>query len=323
MSRSGLSTSGLGRSGASRVILLAGSTASGKSALALVLARRTKGVIVNADSMQVYREAPIITAQPSADEQAEVAHRLYGHVSGSEAYSTGRYVDDMKGVLAELRASDRTAIIVGGTGLYFKALLEGLSPVPPIPPDIRARCRALAENQGVAAVRDAVATVDPEIAVRLDATDAQRLVRALEVFEATGRPLSDWQRVPGKPVVDGETALKLVVNRPRADLQARADARFDHMIAAGALVEMRAIAALDLARDLPLMRALGVRPLIDHLAGRLSLEAAIDDGKLETRQYIKRQQTWLKRHMMSWKIVTTQQMENIDAFIDALPQVGD
>lgn len=301
-----------------RIILLAGPTASGKSALALALAARVDGVIVNADSMQVYAEAPIMTAQPSAAEQAEAPHRLYGHVSGAEAYSTGRYIDDVSAVLVGIEAAGKTAIIVGGTGLYFKALLEGLSPVPPIPSEVRARCRALAETEGVAAVRDAVAKVDPEITARLDATDAQRLVRALEVFEATGRPLSEWQRSPGRRVIDGDGATKLVIDRPRADLQARADLRFDQMMAAGALDEMRMLAALALAPDLPLMRALGVRPLLEHLAGKLPREAAISAGKLETRQYIKRQQTWFKRHMMSWNAISAQQMKNIDPTIDVI-----
>jgi tRNA dimethylallyltransferase len=301
-----------------RTILIAGPTASGKSALALGLAERIGGVIVNADSMQVYREAPILTAQPTAEEQVRVPHRLCGHVTGAEAYSTGRYVTDVQAVLSEIAALGRSPIIVGGTGLYFKALLEGLSPVPPIPPEIRARCRLLAETEGVAAVRAALMKVDPDIVARLDATDAQRLIRALEVFEGTGRPLSVWQRVPGVPIIDGDAAIKLVVDRPRADLQARADDRFDLMMAAGALDEMRALAGLGFSSALPLMRALGVRPLLAHLADGGSLEAAIAAGKLETRQYIKRQQTWLKRHMIAWRAVDAQQMHDPRALADLI-----
>ncbi len=301
-----------------RIVLIAGPTASGKSALALALAARLNGVVINADSMQVYRDAPIVTAQPSVDEQAQVPHRLYGVVPAATAYSTGRYIDDARAVLAELAANDRSAIIVGGTGLYFKALLDGLSPVPAIPPDIRTRCRALAETSGVAAVREALGKVDPDIVARLGATDGQRLVRALEVFEATGRPLSDWQRSPGRPIVDAEAAVKLVVDRPRAELQARADRRFDHMLRAGALDEMRTLSTLSLSPELPLMRALGIRPLLDHLAGKRSFEDAVAAGKLETRQYIKRQQTWLRRHMMSWTQLSTQQTENVDAILDAI-----
>ncbi len=301
-------------------ILIAGPTASGKSALALALAAKTNGVIVNADSMQVYAQAPILTAQPSADERAQAPHRLYGHVDGADAYSVGRYVTDVQAVLREIDASGKTAIIVGGSGMYFKALLEGLSPVPPIPTEIRARCRARVETEGVSAVRAALAKVDPEIAARLDPTDAQRLVRALEVFEATGSPLSDWQRRPGVATIDGDRAIKLVIDRPRQELQARADQRFDMMMHAGALDEMQALSALKLSAELPLMRALGVRPLLDHLAGKVSRDAAVAAGKLETRQYIKRQQTWLKRHMMSWIHNSAQQMENLDATIDAIIQ---
>lgn len=301
-----------------RTILIAGPTASGKSALALALAEHIGGVIINADSMQVYREAPILTAQPSAEERARVPHRLYGHVTGAEAYSTGRYVTDVQAVLSDIAALGQSPIIVGGTGLYFKALLEGLSPVPPISPDIRARCRALGETEGVAAVRAALIEVDPDIVARLDATDAQRLIRALEVFEATGRPLSEWQRIPGVPLIDGDAAVKLVVNRPRADLQTRADDRFDQMMAAGALNEARALAGLELSSGLPLMRALGVRPLLAHLAGHAPLRAAVAAGKLETRQYIKRQQTWLKRHMIAWTAVNAQQTHDLSSIADLI-----
>ena len=299
-------------------ILIAGPTASGKSALALAIAERVGGVIVNADSMQVYREAPILTAQPTAAEQARVPHRLYGHVAGADAYSTGRYVTDVQPVIAEITATGKRPVIVGGTGLYFKALLEGLSPVPPIPPEIRLRCRALAKTEGVAAVRAALVKVDPNIVARLDATDAQRLIRALEVFEATGRPLSAWQREPGRPVIDDATSTRLVVDRPREELQARADARFDLMLKTGALEEMQVLATMDLAPELPLMRALGVRPLLAHLAGTLSLAGAIAAGKLETRQYIKRQQTWLRRHMIAWRRIDAQVLEIPAGLIDSI-----
>lgn len=301
-----------------RVILIAGPTASGKSALALALARRLGGAVVNADSMQVYREAPIVTAHPTAAEQAAVPHRLYGHVRGEEAYSVGRYLEDVRAVLADLDAVGMVAIVTGGTGLYFKALLEGLSPVPAIPAEVRARCRLLAEAEGLPALRRAVASVDPVLAARVDPDDAQRLVRALEVFEATGRPLSDWQRLPGVPVIDGTATLKLVVDRPRVELQARADARFEAMMEAGALDEMRALASLRLSPDLPLMRALGVRPLLAHLAGHLSETEAVAAGKQETRHYIKRQQTWIKRHMIAWMHTTKQEMENMGGIVESI-----
>jgi tRNA dimethylallyltransferase len=309
-----------------RPILIAGATASGKSALALALAARTNGVIINADSMQVYAQAPILTAQPSAEELAAVPHRLYGHVSGAEAYSTGRYVADVQSVLSELATTGQRPIIVGGTGLYFKALLEGLSPVPPIPADIRAQVRAesadLAAKFGTYAVWQRLEARDPAMASRLGPNDMQRIVRALEVITATGRSLNEWQFVPGTPTIASETAIRLVVDRPRDALQARADRRFDAMMAGGALDEVRALAALDLDPDLPLMRALGVRPLLAHLAGDLSRDAAVAAGKLETRQYIKRQQTWLKGHMMSWRYLLAQFLENEARDLDALLQEG-
>jgi tRNA dimethylallyltransferase len=307
-------------------ILIAGATASGKSAFALALAAHTDGVIINADSMQMYAEAPILTAQPTPAEKQRAPHRLYGHVSGAEAYSTGRYVADIQRVLAELQATGQTPIIVGGTGLYFKALIEGLSPVPPIPPEIRSRVRAesadIAERFGPYAVWQKLTVIDPAMASRLAPNDMQRMVRALEVMAATGRSLNEWQFVPGTPTIAAERVIRLVVDRSREDLQARADIRFDQMMAGGALEEVRALAALNLSAELPLMRALGVRPLLAHLAGSLSLDAAIAAGKLETRQYIKRQQTWLKGHMMSWTRISAQQMANVDAIFDAFVHVS-
>jgi tRNA dimethylallyltransferase len=310
-----------------RPILIAGPTASGKSALALALAGHVNGVIVNADSMQVYAQAPILTAQPSSAEQAQVPHRLYGHVPGAEAYSAGQYVRDVQAVLVEIEAAGKVPVVVGGTGLYFKALLDGLSPVPPIPHDVRARVRA--ECQDLVARFDRYAVWqrlmhrDPAMASRLNCNDLQRVTRALEVWEATGKSLNEWQFVAGAPAIDGDTAIMLVIDRPREDLQARAEVRFDQMMRAGALDEMRALAALELSPELPLMRALGVRPLLAHLAGTLSRDDAIAAGKLETRQYIKRQQTWLNRHMMSWNRISTQQMGNIAVTFDAIVQVHD
>jgi tRNA dimethylallyltransferase len=305
-----------------RPILIAGPTASGKTALALALAARTGGVIINADSMQVYREIPILSAQPTLDEQAQAPHRLFGHVPAAEAYSTGRYLADIALALAAADAQAQTPIIVGGTGFYFKALLEGLSPVPPIPPVIRAHIRAFCQDLelrfGRYAVWQHLMSVDPAMASRLGVNDLQRITRALEVIEATGKSLNEWQFVDGKPVVDGALALKIVVARPRDELRARADRRFDQMLAAGGLDEVRSLAQLALSSELPAMRALGVQPLLAHLEGVLTLDAAVVQAKLETRQYIKRQETWLRRNMIAWRHVNAQQMENIDTLIDAI-----
>lgn len=301
-----------------RPILIAGATASGKSALALALAERLGGVVINADSMQVYTELPILTAQPSHEDRVCTQHWLYGHVPAREAYSTGKYLADMQRVLAEAAAQNLRPIIVGGTGLYFKALLEGLSPVPAVPVEVRAKWRARAEAVSATELHGDLARRDIEMARRLNPADRQRVTRALEVIDATGVSLASWQQQAGTPVIDAVTAVKFVVARSRDELHARCDQRFDLMMADGALEEVRVLATQQLSTDLPAMRALGVAPLLAHLAGSLSRDAAIAQGKLETRQYVKRQQTWLKRNMMSWITLSAQQMENLTATVDAV-----
>ncbi len=292
-------------------ILIAGPTASGKSALAHALAERLSGTVINADSMQVYRELRILTARPSEAETAAVPYRLYGHVPGHEAYSAARYADEARSAIAEAQAAGRIPVVVGGTGLYFKALLEGLSPIPPIPPDIRTRWRDAAAEQGAAALHAVLAKRDPVMAARLRPSDPQRIVRALEVLEATGISLATWQEMPGEPVIQLDEALPLVVSPPREVLRQRIDARFDAMIEEGATEEVRALARLGLDPDLPLMRALGVRPLMDMLAGRVSAIDAVEGAKAETRQYAKRQVTWLRSNMSAWKWQNTQDMESL------------
>lgn len=287
-------------------LLIAGPTASGKSAVALAAAARAPSLIINADSMQVYRDLSLLTARPSAVEEARAPHRLYGHVDGAEAYSAGRFVREAAPVLAEARQKGLRPIIVGGTGLYFRALLEGLSPVPAIPEDVRAHWRGEAGRLGAAGLHAVLAERDPAVAARLRPTDPQRIARALEVLEATGRSLADWQREPGEPLLHEADCECVVILPDRTLNYTRADARFDAMIAAGALDEVRALAARNLDPGLPVMRALGVPQLIAHLAGATSLPEAITAAKLETRHYIKRQATWLHRNMNAWKYITQQ-----------------
>jgi tRNA dimethylallyltransferase len=284
-------------------VLIAGPTASGKSALALDLAERHGGLIVNADSMQVYRELRVLTARPSADEEARVPHALYGHVPGAEAYSAGRFVAEAGAAIAAAREEGRLPIIVGGTGLYFKALLEGLSPIPPIPSEVRSHWRAEAARRGAEALHGELRDRDPETAARLRPSDPQRVVRALEVLEATGRPLSYWQNLPGVPVIQAGNCLRLVVSPERDEVYRRCDARFEGMIEKGAVEEVRALAGQGLDPALPVMRALGVRPLLQYVQGELELDRAVTAAKLETRQYVKRQQTWLRRNMIAWKSI--------------------
>ena len=294
-----------------RAILIAGPTASGKSGLAVGLAERLGGTVINADSMQVYRELRILTARPTAEDEARVPHALYGFVSGSEAYSAGRYAVDVASAIAQARAAGRVPIVVGGTGLYFKVLLEGLSPVPPADPLVRDFWRAQARVRPAAELHALLAVRDPETAARLMPTDPQRIVRALEVLESTGRSLAEWQRAPGNPVLLERDTVRLVVMPERSALDAGIEARFDAMMAEGALEEVRTLLGFGYSSELPLMRALGVAPLASHLKGAVSLSDAITAAKSDTRKYAKRQRTWLKRNMISWKMIDTQQMERM------------
>ena len=289
-----------------RAILIAGPTASGKSALALRLAERYGAVVVNADSMQVYRELEILTARPGPADLARAEHRLYGHVPAAEAYSVGRWLRDIEPVLAETAASGRLAVIVGGTGLYFKALLAGLAEIPQIDPQIRSRWRERSAQTTAAELHAELQRRDPAMAARLAATDAQRLVRALEVVDATGRSLADWQATATPALIEQHDTMRLLLACDREALYARCDARFDAMIAAGALDEVRRLAALGLASELPAMRAVGVPPLLAHLRGELALGEAIARAKLDTRHYVKRQLTWARSNMMSWTSVEKQ-----------------
>jgi tRNA dimethylallyltransferase len=293
-----------------RPILIAGPTASGKSRLALRLAEEVGGTVINADSMQVYRELNILTARPTAGEQARAPHALYGHVSGAEAYSAGRFAAEAAHAIEEARREGRVPIIVGGSGLYFRALLAGLSPVPPITPAVRARWRAEAAARPAPELHAILAARDPVMAARLMPTDPQRIVRALEVLESTGRSLADWQRERGAPVLQEAAAVRLLVLPDRATLMPAIEARFDAMLAAGALAEVEGLLRLGLSWELPVMRALGVAPLAAHVAGRIGLAAASAAAKAETRQYAKRQVTWLRSNMMSWTRLDPQELKH-------------
>jgi tRNA dimethylallyltransferase len=289
------------------VTLIAGPTASGKSALALELATRHGGIVVNADSMQVYAELPILSARPSVEDEARVPHRLYGHVRASEPYSVSHWLEDVAVALAEAHATGLRPIVVGGTGLYFNALTQGLSPVPPVADEVRERWRQMARVTTPEELHRLLKERDPVMARRLAVRDVQRVTRALEVMEASGRSLAEWQQTAGEPLVDPETADRRIVVRPRDELHWRCDLRFDLMLEAGALGEVRALLQLDLPVDNLAMRALGVRPLAAHLADQLSLDEAIARAKAETRQYVKRQETWARRYMAEWTSVTDTQ----------------
>ncbi len=279
------------------IILIAGPTASGKSALALELAHKLGGVIVNADSMQVYRDLRIITARPTPAQQASVPHRLYGHVDAAENFSVGRWCAEVAAALATAKRDSRAAIVVGGTGLYFNALTRGLAAVPPIPADIRRRVRARLASDGVEALHGDLAQRDPAAAARLMPRDRARVTRALEVVLATGRSLVDWHQEGMPAVLDPAMAAKIFLTPDRDELFRRIDVRFDAMMAAGALDEVRALAARNLDPDLPAMKAHGVPWLIRHLDGEISLAEAVEGGKRDTRRYTKRQATWFRNQL--------------------------
>jgi tRNA dimethylallyltransferase len=291
-------------------ILIAGPTASGKSALALALAEKIGGTIVNADSMQVYRDLRVITARPTPAEEARVPHRLYGHVDAGENYSVGRWCRDVGTVLAEIERQGRVAILVGGTGLYFKALTTGLAAVPPIPAEIRGQVRARMASEGAAALHGELASLDPITAQRLMVNDRSRIARALEVVLATGRSLSDWHRDGMPALVDSARAAKIFLTCERKQLVARIEARFAAMLKAGALDEVRALAARQLDPLLPAMKAHGVPWLIRHLHGEISLDQAAAGAIMDTRRYAKRQLTWFRNQMTDWPWAAPEEAPN-------------
>lgn len=290
--------------GAARAVLITGPTASGKSALALDLAERIGGTVINADSMQVYRELRILTARPTPEDEARAPHLLYGHVPLAEGYSVGRWLADAAEALTSVRREGRMPIFVGGTGLYFHALTRGLSSMPDISQAVRDRVRARMAECGPAALHEELRLRDPDTAARLAPSDPQRIARALEVIEDTGRSLSEWQEEPAEePLVRAGEARYFVLLPDRDRLRARIAARFERMLALGVLDEVREVMRLGLDPALPGYRAHGLRPLIAHLRGEITLAEAAERTTAETRQYAKRQFTWLRQRMADWEPV--------------------
>ncbi len=276
------------------VLVIGGPTASGKSGLAVEIAARRNGTVINADSMQLYAGLPILTAAPGPDDMARAPHRLYGVVPPSERMSVARWRDMALAEIHAAHAAGRLPILVGGTGLYIKALTDGLSTIPEVPAPVRAAALALRAEIGTPALHARLAARDPETAAVLNPGDTARVLRAWEVLEATGRPMADWRRGGGEGPPPGLDLLLLVVEPLRDRLYAACDARFDAMLARGALEEVRALAALGLDPDLPAMKALGVPELLAYLRGEVSLEAAAAKARQHTRNYAKRQTTWFR-----------------------------
>ncbi len=281
-----------------RAILIAGPTASGKSALAVRLALRLNGVVVNCDSMQVYRDLRVITARPSPAEEQLVPHRLFGHVDAACNYSAGLWMNDVRTSFMDWKNTDPLPIFAGGTGLYFKTLTQGLSAMPAVPAAVRARIREMAEGMQTSTLHELLAARDPLSAERLRASDRQRIIRALEVFEASGRPIAEWQRGEREtPLLDLSDCIALFLAPDRDVLRTRIDQRFDAMLADGALDEVRALGRRGLDPALPAMHAHGVPWLLRHVAGEIGLEEAAREAKADTRRYAKRQFTWFRHQL--------------------------
>lgn len=287
-------------------LVICGPTASGKSGLAVQAALAFDGVVINADSMQVYDALPILTARPTAEDEGRAPHRLYGVLPPSELCSAARWKDLAAAEMAAAWAADRLPILCGGTGLYLRTLMEGLSPIPEIPDDVRAEARALLAERGNIAFHAELARRDPVMAARLDAGNSQRLARAWEVLAATGRSLAEWQAEPLRGAVPARW-FTLVLDPERPRLYAQCDARFRAMAEGGALEEVRAFEALCLPSDLPIQKALGRRELAGFLAGSLAWEAALAQAQQATRNYAKRQATWF-RHQIAASLVLSEQL---------------
>ncbi|MBY3049589.1 tRNA (adenosine(37)-N6)-dimethylallyltransferase MiaA [Rhizobium leguminosarum] len=286
-------------------ILITGPTASGKSALAVELARRHDGAVVNADSMQVYDTLRVLTARPSEEEMQGVPHHLYGHVPADAAYSTGAWLRDVTALLPTLRAAGRLTVFVGGTGLYFKALTGGLSDMPEVPKALREKLRARLVEEGPDGLYAELAEADPAMAASLNRQDGQRIVRALEVMKATGRSIADFQGRSGPVVIDADEARKIVVLPDRAVLHQRINGRFEKMLQQGAEDEVRALLALDLPAEAPVMKAIGVSQITAMVRGEMTRDEVLEKGAAATRQYAKRQMTWFRNQMDdSWERLT-------------------
>ena len=279
--------------------LIAGPTASGKSAIALALAHEIGGEIVNADSMQLYRDLRILTARPSAEDEAQAPHHLFGVADAAEAWSVGRWLNAALSSLKGIEARGRAAIVVGGTGLYFRALTLGLAVIPPTPATMRAKTQAEFDRVGEGSFRERLQSVDPAAAERIAAGDRQRLTRAMEVYKATGRSLTDWQLSTTPPLARASWS-GIVLTLPRAELYARIETRLDVMKQAGALKEVETLMARDLDPRLPAMKALGVESFASELAGFSTPSEALAKAKAETRRYAKRQISWFNHQAADW-----------------------
>lgn len=300
-------------------MLIAGPTASGKSSLGLSLSERVGGQVVNTDSMQVYSDLHVLTARPSAADLKSAPHHLYGHVDGEALFSTGKWAGDVSDLIAQ--EPEANLIFVGGTGLYFKTLLEGLSPIPDVPSEIQKKWRMDTETAPTDELLEILKSQDPATASQLMPSDRQRIVRALEVFEATGTPLATWQAQPRQPLLDAGKAVSVFLDPDRERLYATINDRFDIMLDEGALNEVRVLRERGLPADRPVMRAHGVPHLIKYLAGDLSLDEASERSKADVRHYAKRQKTWFRNQMNGWPTLDPNDKNAVQTWLAAASQL--
>ena len=289
-----------------RVVLIAGPTASGKSQAAIGIAEQLGGVVINADAMQVYRDLKIVTARPCPEDEARVPHHLFGHVDADQRYSVGQWLSDIQPVLKAAARRGQAAVVVGGTGLYFKALCEGLSEVPEVPASVSGRWQRMLKEEGPWALHAVLMARDAQGADALDPNDGHRIVRALCVHEVTGKSIRQLNENQSQPLISKSDVLfKAILMPEREELYQRIEQRFDDMIGTGALEEVKALVARQLEPGLPVMKAIGVPELSAHLAGGITLEDAAEKAKTHSRRYAKRQMTWARGQMADWTVYKT------------------
>lgn len=300
------------------IVLIQGPTGSGKSALALALAERLQASIVNADALQVYADWRVLSARPSVEEESRAPHLLFGHVDAAERYSVGRWLRDAVQALRTLQEQDRRVIVVGGTGLYFRALTQGLAEIPDLPDDVSAAITERIHREGTEALHAELRAIDPDSAARISPGDPTRILRALAVFEAFGETITALQARTAPPLPEARFC-GLALTPPRASLYEAINARFGAMVEAGALEEARLLLARNLAPELPAMKAVGAPPLFAHLRGEMSLDDAVALGARDTRRYAKRQFTWVSNQTPDWPKLDMRDLEQrLDAALTIL-----
>ncbi|MEL7128038.1 MAG: tRNA (adenosine(37)-N6)-dimethylallyltransferase MiaA [Pseudomonadota bacterium] len=299
-------------------ILIHGPTASGKTALSIAVAKALGGEVINADSMQVYSDLATLTARPGEEELAGIPHHLFGHVDASVRYSTGAWLRAVGPILSDIQRRGKTPVFVGGTGLYFMALVNGLSEIPPVPEDIRADVKAISSAEGGAGLKARLETVDPVRASELKTGDRQRLSRAYEVWLATGKPFSEFTDRKSRPLLAPGDWMGVALTPPRAQLYSRIERRFEGMLMEGVMDEARSLVARELDPELPIMKAHGMPWLAAYLRNEMSAEDAAAHAKRDTRRYAKRQFTWIARQFPFWPRIPSTRLEDRIKVIFAL-----